>query len=189
MVEQHRERGAERIENGERGEVRSVSRAGEVLIEFDVTGRTRTLSGEDLAKLRLGYAQHIHRAQGATVTRTLVLTGGWQTSKEPAYVEASRARRGGDWFVSRDDLGREGQDAERVQRLAQSMGRSRSQIPSLAYPELEPYSPELLRTIGPTDLRLPGFARALHQLAQPQAQPEKDPMSDYLDPSAPRRWG
>jgi ATP-dependent exoDNAse (exonuclease V) alpha subunit len=56
--------------------------------------------GDDLGRLRLGYTQHIHRAQGATVTRTLVITGGWQTSKEPAYVEASRARQGTDWYVS-----------------------------------------------------------------------------------------
>jgi len=38
--------------------------------------------GDDLAALRLGYASHIHRAQGATVTRTLVVTGGWQANKE-----------------------------------------------------------------------------------------------------------
>ena len=68
--------------------------------------------------MRLGYAQHIHRAQGATVTRTLVVTGGWQTSKEPAYVEASRARQGTDWYVSREDLGVEGHDTDRIQRLA-----------------------------------------------------------------------
>ena len=44
------------------------------------------------------------RARGATVTRTLVVTGGWQTSKEPAYVKASRARQGTDWFVSREGV-------------------------------------------------------------------------------------
>src|SRR4029077_9960754 len=105
LVEQHHERGVERIENGERGEVLQVTPAGEVSIEFDVTSRRRTLAGDDLGRLRLAYAQHIHRAQGATVTRTLVVTGGWQTSKEPAYVEASRARQGTDWYVSREDLG------------------------------------------------------------------------------------
>ena len=110
MIDQHHEAGQERIENGSRGEVVDVTPAGEVLVEFDVTGHRRTLAGEDLGRLRLGYAQHIHRAQGATVTRTVVVTGGWQTSKEPAYVEASRARRGTDWFVSREDLGAEGQD-------------------------------------------------------------------------------
>ena len=118
MIEQHHEPGAERIENGSHGEVLDVTPGGEALIEFDITGRQRTLAGEDLDRVRLGYAQHIHRAQGATVTRTLVVTGGWQTSKEPAYVEASRARKGTDWYVSREDLGVEGHDTDRIQRLA-----------------------------------------------------------------------
>ena len=109
---------------------------GGVLVEFDVTGAQRTLARDDLARLRLGYAQHIHRAQGATVTRTLVVTGGWQTSKEPAYVEASRARKGTNWFVSRQDLGIEGQDTDRITRLAEQMRRSHAQTPSLAHPEL-----------------------------------------------------
>jgi hypothetical protein len=64
-----------------------------------------------------------------------VLTGGWQTSKETAYVEATRARHRTDWFIARDDLGEDGQDAQRVTRLAQKMTNSRAQTPSLAYPE------------------------------------------------------
>ena len=47
-----------------------------------------------------------------------MLTGGWQTSKETAYVEATRARHGTDWYLARDELGDEGQDAERITRLA-----------------------------------------------------------------------
>jgi conjugative relaxase-like TrwC/TraI family protein len=169
MIDQHHEPGVERIENGARGEVLGVSQAGEVLIEFDVTGQRRTLAGDDLARLRLGYAQHIHRAQGATVTRTLVVTGGWQTSKEPAYVEASRARRGTDWYVSRDDLGLEGHDTDRIKRLAQTMSRSHAQTPSLAYPELpDPeYGPSFTRTVAPSRTRLPGLARALHRIVKP----------------------
>jgi conjugative relaxase-like TrwC/TraI family protein len=169
MIDQHHEPGVERIENGARGEVLGVSQPGEVLIEFDVTGQRRTLAGDELARLRLGYAQHIHRAQGATVTRTLVVTGGWQTSKEPAYVEASRARRGTDWYVSRDDLGLEGHDTDRIKRLAQSMSRSHAQTPSLAYPELpDPeYGLSFTRTIAPSRTRLPGLARALHRIVKP----------------------
>ena len=92
-----------------------------MLVQFDVTGHQRTLAGDDLANLRLGYAQHIHRAQGATVTRTIVVTGGWQTSKEPAYVEASRARKGTDWFIAREELGTDGQDPDRIKTLAALM--------------------------------------------------------------------
>jgi hypothetical protein len=88
-----------------------------------------------LQSLRLAYAQHVYRQQGATVERTVVLTGGWQTSKETAYVEATRARHGTTWFIARDDLGAEGQDAERITSLAQKMTNSRAHTPSLAHPE------------------------------------------------------
>ncbi len=64
-----------------------------------------------------------------------MLTGGWQTSKETAYVEATRARHGTTWFIAREDLGEVGQDAGRITRLAQKMANSRTQTPSLAYPE------------------------------------------------------
>jgi conjugative relaxase-like TrwC/TraI family protein len=176
MIEQHYQRGVERIENGSQGEVLHVTPAGEALIEFDVTGRQRTLAGDDLARVRLGYAQHIHRAQGATVTRTLVVTGGWQTSKEPAYVEASRARQGTHWYVSRDDLGTEGHDTDRIQRLAQNMRRSHAQTPSLAHPELpDPeYGHGYTRPIAPSrQSRIPGIARAINRIAQPDRTPER----------------
>jgi conjugative relaxase-like TrwC/TraI family protein len=173
LIDQHHEPGVERIENGSRGEVLDITPAGDVLIEFDVTGRQRTLAGDDLGRLRLGYAQHIHRAQGATVTRTLVVTGGWQTSKEPAYVEASRARQGTDWFVSRDDLGVEGHDTDRIQRLAQNMRRSHAQTPSLAHPELpdRDYGTHFHRSIAPSRTsRIPGIVRAINRIVNPPAQ-------------------
>ncbi len=172
MIDQHREPGAERIENGSRGEVLDVTGAGEVLIEFDVTAQKRTLAGDELARVRLGYAQHIHRVQGATVTRTLVVTGSWQTSKEPAYVEASRARQGTDWFVSREDLGVEGHDTDRISRLAANMRRSHSQTPSLAHPELpdRDYGPGFRHPIAPSRRsRIPGIARAINRIVQPPA--------------------
>ena len=173
LIDQHYEPGAERIENGSGGEVLSISDAGEVLVEFDVTGRQRTLSGDDLGRVRLGYAQHIHRAQGATVTRTLVVTGGWQTSKEPAYVEASRARQGTEWYVSRQDLGVEGHDTDRIARLAQNMRRSHAQTPSLAHPELadRDYGTHFHRSIAPSRAsRIPGIVRqAISRIVNPPA--------------------
>ena len=173
LIDQHYEPGVERIENGSRGEVLHISESGEVLIEFDVTGRRRTITGEDLARVRLGYAQHIHRAQGATVTRTLVVTGGWQTSKEPAYVEASRARQGTAWFVSREDLGVEGHDTDRIQRLAENMRRSHAQTPSLAHPELADrvWGTNFHRQLAPSRAsRIPGIVRAINRIVNPPAQ-------------------
>ena len=106
-----------------------------VTVTLDGSQRKIQLAGEHLDSLRLAYAQHVYRQQGATVERSVVLTGGWQTSKETAYVEASRARHGTDWFIARDDLGDEGQDAGRIMRLSRKMTNSRAQMPSLAHPE------------------------------------------------------
>ncbi len=100
--------------------------------------REITVSGEDLENVRLSYAQHVYRQQGATVDRSIVVTGGWQTSQEGAYVQASRAREGTDWHVAREDLGTEGIDAERVTRLSETMRASRAQIPSIVYHAITP---------------------------------------------------
>jgi AAA domain len=170
LIDQHHEHGVERIENGSRGEVLDITPAGEVLIEFDVTRRRRTITGDDLARVRLGYAQHIHRAQGATVTRTLVVTGGWQTSKEPAYVEASRARQGTNWFVSREDLGIEGHDTDRIQRLAENMRRSHAQNTITRAPRTG--RPRLRHELSPLDRTQP------HQPNtgdRPHHQPDRQP--------------
>ena len=173
LIDKYQEPGEERIENGSQGEILDITPDGQVLIEFDITGRQRTLSGDDLARVRLGYAQHINRAQGATVTRTLVVTGGWQTSKEPAYVEASRARQGTHWYVSREDLGTEGHDTDRIQRLAANMSRSHAQTPSLAHPELpDPeYGRGYTRPIAPSRRsRIPGITRTISRIIQPPAK-------------------
>ncbi|MHB1467811.1 MAG: MobF family relaxase [Solirubrobacteraceae bacterium] len=174
LIEQHHEPGVERFENGERGQVLEINQhTGDVLLQFDATRReTRIVAGE-LDRLRLAYASHIHRAQGATVTRTLVVTGGWQTSKETAYVEASRARQGTHWYISRQDLGHHGNDPQRIDRLAQRMRLTRTQTPSIdrlaenpleRAPHLAPADRALL---GPSLLR--GFARA----ARPRESPER----------------
>jgi conjugative relaxase-like TrwC/TraI family protein len=179
MIDQHHQPGVERIENGAKGEVLDITDEGDVLVQFDASGQWRTLAGDELAKLRLGYASHIHRAQGATVTRSLVVTGGWQTSKESAYVEASRARQGTDWYVNRQDLGEHGHDTDRIKRLARDMSRSRTQTPSLARRELPSHEQwaDLDLTIsrhGPDRYapRLPCILRTINRAIQPPA-PER----------------
>ncbi len=136
FTSQHRPAGQLRVENGSRGKVTRIDEDARLTVEMDGSGRSVRLAGEDIDSLRLGYAQHVFRQQGATVERTVVVTGGWQTSKESAYVEATRARQGTDWFLAREELGSQGQDADRVMQLARRMGTSRAQKPSLAY---EPY--------------------------------------------------
>jgi ATP-dependent exoDNAse (exonuclease V) alpha subunit len=96
---QHRPRGQPRVENGTRGQVSAIHERG-VTVTLDGSQRKIQLARENLDSLRLAYAQHVYRQQGATVERTVVLTGGWQTSKETAYVEATRARHGTTWFAT-----------------------------------------------------------------------------------------
>jgi conjugative relaxase-like TrwC/TraI family protein len=135
FIAQHRPPGQARVENGTRGKVTDISRDRTVTLALDGSGRTLRLAGEDVESLRLAYAQHVYRQQGATVDRAVVLTGGWQTSKETAYVQATRARHGTDWHLARDQLGEEGRDPDRITRLAQRMSHSRSHTPSIAYQE------------------------------------------------------
>ena len=169
---QHRPRGQPRVENGTRGQVSAIHERG-VTVTIDGSQRRVQLAGEDLDSLRLAYAQHVYRQQGATVERSVVLTGGWQTSKETAYVEATRARHGTDWFIARDELGAEGQDAQQVMRLAGAMRTSRAQTPSLAHPELpDPrWGPRLdLGRIRPLGLK--------RWLTPPARNPDRTPDRD-----------
>ena len=135
FTSQHREPGQPRVENGSRGEVTDIDHDRGVTVALDISERQVTIGGEDLESLRLGYAQHIHGQQGATVDHTVVVTGGWQTSRETSYVEASRARRGTEWFVNRDELDLAGQDERLVERLSEKMRTSRAQTPSLVHRE------------------------------------------------------
>ena len=138
---QHRPPGQPKVENGAVGEVTHAGEQG-LTVTLDESGRQVELAGDDLESLRLGYAQHIHRQQGATVDRSVVVTGGWQTSKEPAYVEASRAREGTEWFLAREELGLQGVDEWRIGQLAEKMRGSRAQLPSLVYRLLTPEAPD-----------------------------------------------
>jgi conjugative relaxase-like TrwC/TraI family protein len=135
FINQHRPPGQPRVENGTRGEITRIGKDGALSLELDGSNRLVQLAGEDVESLRLAYAQHVYRQQGATIDRAIVLTGGWQTSKETAYVQATRARKGTNWYLARDQLGQEGQDPDRITRLAQRMTHTRAHTPSLAHRE------------------------------------------------------
>ena len=164
---QHRPSAQPRVENGTRGQVSAIHERS-VTVTIDGSQRRVQLAGEDVESLRLAYAQHVYRQQGATVERSVVLTGGWQTSKETAYVEATRARHGTTWFIAREDLGEEGQDAGRITRLAQKMVDS-------AYPD--------------TLARLPGAPQSrLGTEPQPPAASLRPLAYTLADPHAQSRY-
>ncbi len=85
--------------------------------------------------MRLAYAQHVYKAQGLTVDRAFVLTVGWQTDRERAYVALTRARESTEVFVSRDDLGEEGLDDGAIERLGERMAESHAQAASVSREE------------------------------------------------------
>ena len=175
LIEQHHQPGVERVENGERGEVIDITDDGDVLVQFDVTGRWRAFAGEELGRLRLAYAQHAYRMQGATVARALVITGGWQTAKEAAYVQASRARDGTDFYLARDELGTAGNDLGRIERLAAQMRNSRAQRPSLAHLDLadQDFAPGFDRVLAPSRRPLPGILRGRRRGRARERTPER----------------
>ena len=139
--------------------------------------RRVTLDHQDAEKLRLNYARHIYREQGATLEHAIVITGGWQTSQEATYVEASRARHRTEWFIARDELGHEGQDPDRIQRLAQHMRNSRAHTTTLDHHTVDydhdrlegpSLSPELNRP------RIPSLTRLLAGPDRHDRGPDRD---------------
>jgi conjugative relaxase-like TrwC/TraI family protein len=174
---QHRTPGEPRIENGARGEVTRIHEHDGLTVKLDGSERVVNLAGEDLENLRLAYAQHVYRQQGATVERSVVVTGGWQTSKESSYVQASRARDGTEWFLAREELGSDGQDERRVYQLAGKMRSSRAHRPSLEHREIPhpEWGPHFDHPVAPSVNRLPGLARTIRRTVNPDRAPDNTP--------------
>ncbi|MDW5595926.1 MobF family relaxase [Conexibacter stalactiti] len=122
--------GGARVENGQRGAIETIDRE-RLAVRLDGGNRLVQLDAHQLGAVRLGYATHVVREQGATVRRSVVVTGGWQTSQETAYVESTRATNGVDWHLAREDLDG-ADDTDRLRQLSARMSASRAQAPSLA---------------------------------------------------------
>ncbi len=128
-----------RVENGTVADVLDADGRHELtLMTREPDPREVKLDTEEFRELRLAYVQHVYKAQGLTVDRAFVLTGGWQTDQERAYVALTRARDQTDIYVSRDDLGEEGMDAGAIERLAERIEVSNEQEASIEREEHEP---------------------------------------------------
>jgi ATP-dependent exoDNAse (exonuclease V) alpha subunit len=134
LTGQLRPPGEERVENGTRGAVLSVDEREDHVVMRTEEPQPRDVgfSTRELRDVRLAYAQHVYKAQGLTTDRALVLTGGWQSDRERAYVALSRARERTDLYVSREDLGEDGTDADLIERLADRVSVSHVQQASVA---------------------------------------------------------
>jgi conjugative relaxase-like TrwC/TraI family protein len=145
FASQHRVPGGRRVENGTRAQVVEVDQqANAVRVRTEEQPpREVAVNTEELDELRLSYAQHVYKAQGLTADRALVLTGGWQTDRERAYVALSRARERTDIYTAREDLGHQGIDGDAIDRLAQRISASHAQQASVTRAQIdEPARPE-----------------------------------------------
>ncbi len=130
--------------NGTRGAIEQI----------DVARRTLTVhcdDGEQLVvpfdyveagHLTHGYATTIHKAQGATVDRCLVLLDE-TTAREHAYTAMSRGRRGNDVFIAENDHRVEERHAAEVEVDALDVLRAvvgRSAAQRFALDQVEPSS-------------------------------------------------
>lgn len=112
--------------NGDLGTVSAVQ-GNALWVDLD-DSRSITLDVQAFPHLRLGYALTTHKAQGATVEKSFILTGGPMTDRELTYVQASRATDTTRWYV--------GQDLDEV---TQRMTRSHEKLAALSlaqWPEL-----------------------------------------------------
>ena len=123
-----------RVENGITGTVVDADRDSDrVTIEtHEHEPREVEVDTAKFSDLNLGYAVHVYKAQGITAEASGILTGGWQTDRESAYVALSRAREQTRVYVSREDLGEAGMDTGAIERLGERMRRSGAHEASIA---------------------------------------------------------
>ncbi len=131
---QYRIPGAKRVENGITGTILDTSRN-----EDRVTIKTRErpprevdVNTSEFSDISLAYAVHVHKGQGLTAETSGILTGGWQTDREHAYVAVSRAREQTQIYTSREDLGEQDMDSGAIERLSERIERSRAQEATIA---------------------------------------------------------
>jgi conjugative relaxase-like TrwC/TraI family protein len=126
--------GERRVENGITGTILHTSRQEDrvTIGTQERPPREVDLDTSEFSDISLAYAVHVHKGQGLTTETSGILTGGWQTDKEHAYVAVSRAREQTQIYASREDLGEQGMDTGAIERLATRMQRSRAQEATIA---------------------------------------------------------
>ncbi len=108
------------VRNGDTGRVVSTKPESNLLTVRLDGGRRVTVDLGDYDDVQLGYAQTVHKAQGATLRNCLVLCGGSMQDREAAYTQASRASHETRLFADKETAGEELRD------LVREMTRSRA---------------------------------------------------------------
>jgi conjugative relaxase-like TrwC/TraI family protein len=133
---QHHPPGQERIENGITGTILDTGREendSRVTIKtHENQPREVEINTKESPELSLAYAVHAYKSLGLTTEHASILTGGWQTDRESAYVALTRARDQTDIHVTREDLGEGGLDPGAIERLAERIQQSHAQEATLS---------------------------------------------------------
>lgn len=93
------------VSNGSLGTIESIglNRQGALALQVRLDDTRRvTIPAERYKSIDYGYAITTHKAQGVTVDRTYVLTGGPMADRELTYVQLSRHRDNARIYVDRD---------------------------------------------------------------------------------------
>ncbi len=126
--------GQARVENGTLGIVKDIQDQNKLAIDtYGANQREVNVNTSEFKDLRLGYAQHVYKAQGLTTNTALALIGGWQTDRERAYVALTRAREQTNIYASRDNLGSQDMTPDAIERLAEKMQQSNAQQATITH--------------------------------------------------------
>jgi len=126
------------VRNGTRGTVFDVAEDGQHAVLRLADGREASFERDqlDAASARLAYVSHTFPAQGQTVDRAHVIAG-QHADSNGTYVALTRARESTHLYASAErldqpgDAGAGGREAQ-LTRLAEQLGRSEPELPSIA---------------------------------------------------------
>lgn len=112
------------LRNGDLATVKGID-GDRLRIQVDRTGKEITVKPEAL-HMRHGYATTTHKAQGATVARAVVL-GSANTSREMAYVQASRAKERTDFVFTAHHVKQMAEKSPPTEKMIEAAQRIESQ--------------------------------------------------------------
>ncbi len=167
----HYQPGQQRVEKGTLGTVAQTK--GEDRVTIQTHGPKQREVNVNTGECELIGACHTRSTSTrpkAAQSSAFVLTGGWQTDRERAYVALTRARDRTDLYVSREDLGEQGMDAGAIEHLAQAMAESHAQQASITTPAID-Y--EAVLRSDPENERGSRESEAAHIMYQQQQQHER----------------
>jgi conjugative relaxase-like TrwC/TraI family protein len=123
------------VRNGTTGEVAAVDERGQVVLVRLTDGREARFDRGllDQAQVRLDYVSHPFPAQGRTTDTTHLIAGPLSTA-EGSYVGVTRAREQTHIYAATEALGSEAGRDQLAGVLAEQLGRSEPEIPSIRIP-------------------------------------------------------